>query len=153
MNNLFLSAACATVLVGTLYPLALESLTGEKISVGPPFFNLTFVPLAVPLLLVVPFGQTLAWKRGDLAAASQRLFVGFALAIAVTLLAVAVTWGGPVGAPAGHRPRRLPDPRRRLRDRHAGEGQDGGRVAAPRRRPAALGLGHGRSLMPASASR
>ena len=53
----------------------------------------------MPLLLVVPFGQTLAWKRGDLAAASQRLFVGFALAIAVTLLAVAVTWGGPVGAP------------------------------------------------------
>ncbi|WP_279356437.1 heme lyase CcmF/NrfE family subunit [Methylobacterium indicum] len=101
MNNLFLSAACATVLVGTLYPLALESLTGEKISVGPPFFNLTFVPLAVPLLLVVPFGQTLAWKRGDLAAASQRLFVGFALAIAVTLVAIAVTWGGPVGAPLG----------------------------------------------------
>ncbi|AWN46350.1 heme lyase NrfEFG subunit NrfE [Methylobacterium terrae] len=101
MNNLFLSAACATVLVGTLYPLALESLTGEKISVGAPFFNLTFVPLAVPLLLVVPFGQTLAWKRGDLAAASQRLFVGFGLALAVTLAAIAVTWGGPVGAPLG----------------------------------------------------
>ncbi len=101
MNNLFLSAACATVLVGTLYPLALESLTGEKISVGAPFFNLTFVPLAVPLLLVVPFGQTLAWKRGDLAAASQRLFAGFALALVIALVAVAVTWGGPVGAPLG----------------------------------------------------
>ena len=42
LNNLFLTAACSTVLVGTLYPLALESITGDKISVGPPFFNLTF---------------------------------------------------------------------------------------------------------------
>ena len=39
LNNLFLTAACATVFVGTLYPLALEALTGEKISVGAPFFN------------------------------------------------------------------------------------------------------------------
>ena len=71
-NNLFLTAACATVFVGTLYPLALEALTGEKISVGAPFFNLTFGPLFVPLLLVVPFGPLLpgsaaicsAWRSG-----------------------------------------------------------------------------------------
>ena len=44
LNNLFLATACATVFIGTLYPLALEALTGEKISVGAPFFNLTFVP-------------------------------------------------------------------------------------------------------------
>ena len=44
LNNLFLICACATVFVGTLYPLALEALTGEKISVGPPFFNATFGP-------------------------------------------------------------------------------------------------------------
>ena len=50
LNNLFLATACATVFVGTLYPLALEALTGDKISVGAPFFNLTFVPLVVPLL-------------------------------------------------------------------------------------------------------
>jgi cytochrome c-type biogenesis protein CcmF len=46
-----------TVFVGTLYPLALEALTGEKISVGAPFFNLTFGPLFIPLLLAVPFGR------------------------------------------------------------------------------------------------
>ena len=66
LNNLFLTTACATVFVGTLYPLALEALTGDKISVGAPFFNLTFGPLFVPLLLAVPFGPLLAWKRGDL---------------------------------------------------------------------------------------
>ena len=65
-NNLFLTSACATVFVGTLYPLALEALTGDKISVGAPFFNLTFGPLFVPLLIAVPFGPLLAWKRGDL---------------------------------------------------------------------------------------
>jgi cytochrome c-type biogenesis protein CcmF len=99
LNNLFLTTACATVLVGTLYPLGLEVLTGEKISVGAPFFNLTFGPLFVPLLLAVPFGPLLAWKRGDLLAASQRLTVAGIIA----LVALAVLWawlrGGPVLAP------------------------------------------------------
>ena len=69
LNNLFLTTAAATVLIGTLYPLVLEALTGDKISVGAPFFNLTFGLLMVPLLLIVPFGPLLAWKRGDLLAA------------------------------------------------------------------------------------
>ncbi len=64
LNNILLTTACATVFVGTLYPLLLESLTGAKISVGPPYFNLTFGPLMVPLLLALPFGPFLAWKRG-----------------------------------------------------------------------------------------
>ena len=80
-NNLFLTTACATVFVGTLYPLALEALTGAKISVGAPFFNLTFGPLFVLLLLAVPFGPLLAWKRGDLLGVSQRLIGAAALAI------------------------------------------------------------------------
>ena len=101
LNNLFLVAACATVLVGTLYPLLLEMLTGQKISVGPPFFNWTFVPLALPLLLIVPFGQSLAWKRGDAAAAAQRLFAAFAAALVVAVATAALTWRGPVLAPVG----------------------------------------------------
>ncbi|MFV0281022.1 MAG: heme lyase CcmF/NrfE family subunit [Rhodoblastus sp.] len=77
LNNLLLSTACATVFVGTLYPLALEALTGAKISVGAPFFNLTFGPLFVPILIAMPFGPLLAWKRGDLAGAAQRLMFAF----------------------------------------------------------------------------
>ncbi|MEQ1942288.1 heme lyase CcmF/NrfE family subunit [Mesorhizobium sp. VNQ89] len=91
LNNLFLTTATATVLVGTLYPLAVEALWGEKISVGEPFFNLTFGPLMVPLLVLVPFGPLLAWKRGDATAAAQRLMTAFAgafLAVLVTLLFV-----------------------------------------------------------------
>jgi cytochrome c-type biogenesis protein CcmF len=100
-NNLFLTSSCATVFVGTLYPLALEALTGEKISVGAPFFNLTFGPLFIPLLIAVPFGPLLAWKRGDLGGAAQRL-IGAALLGLLGLTAVlAVQRGGPVLAPFG----------------------------------------------------
>jgi hypothetical protein len=66
LNNVLLTTGCATVFIGTLYPLILESLTGAKISVGPPYFNLTFGPLMLPLLAAMPFGPYLAWKRGDL---------------------------------------------------------------------------------------
>src|SRR6266508_5855896 len=81
LNNLFLVTACATVFIGTLYPLALEALTGEKISVGAPFFNATFGPLMLPLLVVVPFGPLMAWKRGDLLGVAQRLIAALAIAL------------------------------------------------------------------------
>jgi cytochrome c-type biogenesis protein CcmF len=74
------------VIVGTLYPLALEALTGQRISVGAPFFNLTFVPLVVPLLAIVPFGPMLAWKRGDIGAAAQRLMLAFGLTLGATII-------------------------------------------------------------------
>lgn len=86
LNNLILTTAAATVLIGTLYPLLVEAVAGDKISVGPPFFNLTFGPLFLPLLAIVPFGPLLAWKRGDLAAVAQRLFAAFGTALAVALL-------------------------------------------------------------------
>ena len=92
INNLFFAAACATVFVGTLYPLALEAVTGAKISVGAPFFELTFVPLAVVLLVVLPFGHTLAWKRGDLLGASQRLLVSLGVGV-VTAAATRAVFG------------------------------------------------------------
>ena len=101
VNNVFLATACATVFIGTLYPLALEMLTGAKISVGPPFFNATFVPVLIPLLLVLPLGQSLSWKRGDLLGAAQRNAVAFGIAIALTVLILAFTAGGPVLAPFG----------------------------------------------------
>ena len=119
LNNLFLTTACATVFIGTLYPLALEVLTGDKISVGAPFFNLTFGPLFLPLMIAVPFGPLLAWKRGDLLGAAQRLT---AAGIAA-LLAIAVLWawtrGGSCLRAARHRARRLRHRRRVDRPRRA----------------------------------
>jgi len=100
-NNLFLTTACATVFVGTLYPLALEALTGEKISVGAPFFNATFGPLFIPLLIAVPFGPLMPWKRGDLLAVAQRLVFAIAIAAIGAGAVFAVKQGGPVLAPFG----------------------------------------------------
>jgi cytochrome c-type biogenesis protein CcmF len=100
-NNLFLTTACATVFVGTLYPLALEALTGDKISVGPPFFDLTFGPLFIPLMAAMPFGPLLGWKRGDLVGAAQRLLAAALLATLATAAAFAIEQGGPVLAPFG----------------------------------------------------
>jgi cytochrome c-type biogenesis protein CcmF len=101
VNNLFLATSAVAVLVGTLYPLALETLNGNKISVGAPYFNLTAVPLFVVLLMVVPFGQSLAWKRGDLLGVGQRLLAALGLAILAMIGTFAVTRGGPVAAPLG----------------------------------------------------
>jgi cytochrome c-type biogenesis protein CcmF len=99
LNNLLLTTACATVFVGTLYPLALEVMTGEKISVGAPFFNLTFGPLFVPLLVALPFGPLLAWKRGDLLGAAQRLTAAGIAALIVMAVVWAWTHGGSTFAP------------------------------------------------------
>jgi cytochrome c-type biogenesis protein CcmF len=99
LNNLLLTTACATVFVGTLYPLALEALTGDKISVGPPFFNATFGPLMVPLLIAVPFGPLMAWKRGDLLGVAQRLLGALAFAVVGIAATFAIEGGKPVLAP------------------------------------------------------
>jgi cytochrome c-type biogenesis protein CcmF len=100
-NNLFLTTACLTVFIGTLYPLALEALTGEKISVGAPFFNLTFGPLFVALMFAMPFGPLLAWKRGDLLGVAQRLMTAFAIGIVTVAITFAVEGGQSVLAPFG----------------------------------------------------
>jgi cytochrome c-type biogenesis protein CcmF len=101
LNNLLLVTAAATVLVGTLYPMALEGLTGQKISVGPPFFNMTFGPLMAPLLLALPIGPMLAWKRGDLPGVMQRLTLAALAAIIVMVAIFALDHRGPWLAPFG----------------------------------------------------
>src|SRR5256884_6627227 len=99
LNNLFLATACATVFVGTLYPLALEAWTGEKISVGAPFFNATFVPLFIPLLVAMSFGPLLAWKRSDLHGVAQRLAGALPIAVITVAVIFATEGGGPLLVP------------------------------------------------------
>jgi cytochrome c-type biogenesis protein CcmF len=90
LNNLLLTTACATVFLGTLYPLFAD-LFGWKLSVGTPYFNLTFVPLMLPLLVALAAGPLLPWKRGDLPAAMAKLrWAGF-VAIGAAL-AILVFW-------------------------------------------------------------
>ncbi len=83
LNNVILATAAATVFIGTLYPLFLEALGGAKVSVGPPFFNATFVPLMIPLLLALSVGPMLGWKRGDLGGALQRLRAAMLVSVVI----------------------------------------------------------------------
>jgi cytochrome c-type biogenesis protein CcmF len=81
LNNLLLSVGAATVLIGTLYPLALSVIGGSAVSVGWPYYIVTFVPLMVPMVLLMAVGPLLGWKRGDLPGALQRLAVAGVLAL------------------------------------------------------------------------
>ena len=91
LNNLFLCTAAAIVLLGTLYPLLLDALGGGRVSVGPPFFTATFVPVMVPLLAALPIGGMLAWKRGDLSGALARLKFAFAAGLIAAIATLSLT--------------------------------------------------------------
>ena len=85
LNNLLIATACFAVLLGTLYPLALEQMTGEKITVGAPFFNLTCGALMLAAGFALPFGNALAWKRGDLLGVAQRLTIALGIGVAAAI--------------------------------------------------------------------
>ncbi len=101
LNNLLLGSAAATVFIGTLYPLFLDVIGGAKVSVGAPYFNMTFTPLIAPLLVVVVIGPCLAWKRADLLGALQRMWLAAGAALLVALGTWYVRFGGPVLAVLG----------------------------------------------------
>jgi len=88
LNNVFLTVAAGVVLFGTLVPLIVSAF-GGAISVGAPYFNTVFGPLFGVTLLVVPLGPLLAWKRGDLLGALERLWMVFVIA---ALIGLAVAW-------------------------------------------------------------
>jgi cytochrome c-type biogenesis protein CcmF len=101
LNNLLLTTAAATVLIGTLYPLFLDVVAKQKVSVGPPFFNMTFVPIMVPLLIAMAVGPLLSWKRGDLFAALQRLKLAFAISAGAAVVTLALMGSASLGAACG----------------------------------------------------
>ena len=101
LNNLLLTTAAATVLIGTLYPLFLDVVAHRKVSVGPPFFNMTFIPIMIPLLVAMAVGPLLSWKRGDLYAALQRLKLAFAIAAGAAVVVLMLTGAASLGAACG----------------------------------------------------
>ena len=93
-NNVVLVVAAGSVLLGTLYPLILQALDLGKLSVGPPYFESVFVPLMIPLMLLLGFGPLLRWKKDTIG----RLAAGLGI-----LLAVSVVIGGALAWAAGER--------------------------------------------------
>ncbi len=90
-NNVLLSVAAGSVLLGTLYPLFLDALGLGKISVGPPYFDTVFVPLMLPILFLIAVGPVTRWKQQDFTPLAKRLTIALVLSVilgVVTPLAV-----------------------------------------------------------------
>jgi cytochrome c-type biogenesis protein CcmF len=81
VNNVLLVVACGAVLLGTLYPLVVDAFGLGKISVGPPYFNTVFVPIMLPLLMLVAIGPIARWKHADLKAILLKLWPAAAVAV------------------------------------------------------------------------
>lgn len=91
LNNIFLSVATAAILLGTLYPIAIDAL-GGKISVGPPYFNLVFLSLTAPLGLLIGIGMLIRWRKDT----PQHLWSRIKMpAIAVLLVAFLISFALP----------------------------------------------------------
>ena len=89
-NNVLLVVACATVLLGTLYPLLIDALGAGKISVGPPYFNAVFVPVMTPVLFLMAVGPFARWKEASVAEIARALrwalVAGIVVAVALPLV-------------------------------------------------------------------
>tara|TARA_Y100001970_G_scaffold294354_1_gene451358 strand:+ start:43652 stop:45619 length:1968 start_codon:yes stop_codon:yes gene_type:complete len=95
INNLLLVVGCITVLIGTLYPLFIDILVSEKVSVGPDYFVSTFVWLMIPLIIMAGIGPLMSWSITDPLILGRRITIGFIFTavIAIVLLLVnGVSW-------------------------------------------------------------
>ena len=100
-NNLLLAGGMATVFLGTFYPLFAEVWSGVKLSVGPPYFDTTFVPIVVPALAAMTIGPVLAWRRASLATAMRRLVPALIAALATPVLVFLCDRSAPLAALGG----------------------------------------------------
>jgi cytochrome c-type biogenesis protein CcmF len=101
LNNLLLCAGMATVFLGTFYPLFAEVWSGVKLSVGPQFFDATFVPILAPGIVAMVIGPVLAWRRGNLRAAAQRLTPAIVGALVAPIAVLVFNRDAPPAALAG----------------------------------------------------
>ena len=90
VNNFLLVTACATVFIGTFYPLFVDVLSGEKLSVGPPYFNIVFTPIAAVVFAIAAVGALLPWKRAALGETMKRMIWPAAAAVAAGLIVLVI---------------------------------------------------------------
>ncbi|MGV2904854.1 heme lyase CcmF/NrfE family subunit [Achromobacter sp. AGC25] len=99
-NNVVLTVAAGSVLLGTLYPVVLDVLDWGKISIGPPYFEAVFVPLMTPAIFLMGVGPIARWKQADMPDLGRRLRVAFAVSVATAVLLPLAMPGAPrLGSP------------------------------------------------------
>jgi cytochrome c-type biogenesis protein CcmF len=101
LGNVFLVVSAGSVLLGTLYPLLIDALHLGKISVGPPYFNAVFVPIMIPLLVLMGIGPWASWKQTDLITVIKRLWLAGVVAViagvTIPLIMGEFTWLASIG--------------------------------------------------------
>ena len=101
LGNVFLVVSAGSVLLGTLYPLLIDALHLGKISVGPPYFNAVFVPIMIPLLVLMGIGPWASWKQTDLISVLKRLWIAGVVAVlasvSIPLIMGEFTWLAGIG--------------------------------------------------------
>ncbi len=85
VNNILMVIVCATVFLGTIYPLLIEAFTNNKISVGEPYYNSTIVPIMIPAILIMGIGPMLSWGREDKSKIFKKIFPSILLTIIITV--------------------------------------------------------------------
>ncbi len=99
LNNAFLVTATATVFIGTFYPLLIDLIGGDKISVGAPFFALTFTPIVAPVLAAMALGPMLRWRGDEFISALKRLgWAGLAAGVTGALALLLTSARDPLAA-------------------------------------------------------
>ncbi len=85
VNNIFMVVVCATVFLGTIYPLLVEAFTNNKISVGEPYYNSTVIPIIIPAILVMGIGPILEWGKEDKSKTLKKIFPSILLTLIMTI--------------------------------------------------------------------
>jgi len=88
INNVLMVIVCATVFLGTVYPLFIEALTNNKISVGEPYYNSTIIPIIIPAILVMGIGPILAWGKDDKIKIIKKILPSLFLTFVITSIAL-----------------------------------------------------------------
>ncbi len=101
VNNVILVASTATVFIGTFYPLFIDVIAGEKLSVGAPYFNMVFLPFMAAALLLMAPASAIAWKRGSVRDAIRRIWPAAIAAAAAVVIAMWLAAPKNVAAAAG----------------------------------------------------
>jgi len=86
VNNILMVVVCTTVFLGTIYPLLIEALTNNRISVGEPFYNSTVIPIIAPAILVMGVGPLLSWTKEDKLKIFKKIFPSILFTGLMTIL-------------------------------------------------------------------
>jgi len=85
INNILMVVVCATVFLGTVYPLVVEAFTNNKISVGEPYYNSSVIPIMIPAILVMGIGPILGWGKEDVSKTLKKIFPTILLTTIMTI--------------------------------------------------------------------